>query len=91
MSLFHWYEAREASITWHMHRLAACIILPLLFGLSPSLMGLLCAAVSAHVWTGLEEIIQDYVHGKAASAGALFLLRCIVLKTMKIVCVLYLV
>ena len=84
-SMFHYLSTREASLVWHLQRLTACLALPGILLMHPILLALASLPLCVHIWIGIGEILEDYVHGEGPKAVSLFCLRCVMLKVAKLV------
>lgn len=86
--MLQFLQIREASLLWQVQRLTACLALPGILLLNPVLLACACLPLCIHVWIGLGEIIEDYVHGHALKAFSLLCVRCVMCKMAKILFVL---
>ena len=86
--MFAFLHTREASLVWQVQRVSACLAFPGIVTLYPTILALACLPLCVHVWIGIGEVIEDYVHGAGLQAFSLLCTRCVVLKAAKVLLVL---
>ena len=73
---------------WRDQRITAVLLLPLfiLFDVYSALLVILVVALSYHMYLGISNILEDYVHNQVTKKFCLVLLRVLAIILLKDLC-----